>query len=167
MKLNPADFSHRKAYLIGFKNSADRLAPVDDLDTHLSHAKQGLLQWGFTQDEIHCFSDGDELPEFDSLEEVKITSQAEHEDRSLIFMFFKGHAICGQDQHYLGCLQAINEVGDNINLEGFLAKIAQTNNVYTVGLFDCCRRLKGRSSLAFNPALQSCKNIALCYRDEE
>ena len=42
----------------------------------------------------------------------------------------------------------LNEFGDNVHLEAFLMKCAQMNGVYTMGLFDCCRRNRGRSSVA-------------------
>ena len=57
MKVNPLAFKRRKAYLIGFAESADGLSSITNVDTHLEAAKTGLLTWGFLEDEVNVYRD--------------------------------------------------------------------------------------------------------------
>ena len=50
-------------------------------------------------------------------------------------MFFKGHANVMN-----GLINAVGEMDESQKLEDFLRDLSINKNIYTVGLFDCCRR---------------------------
>ena len=57
-------------------------------------------------------------------------------------MYFKGH---GNVMN--GCISAVGEMDEAQELEGFLRDIATNKNVHVIGLFDCCRREKGKGGM--------------------
>ena len=57
-------------------------------------------------------------------------------------MFFKGHANVMN-----GLISAVGEMDESQKLEDFLRDLSINKNIYTVGLFDCCRRERGQGGM--------------------
>ena len=62
-------------------------------------------------------------------------------------MFYKGHSEIGKD----GCVEALNEFEELIQIESFLLKCSAIPGVHTIGIFDCCRQNRS-SKLNMKPA---------------
>ena len=168
MRLDFAKFRHRKAYLIGFEKETMGLQALDNVDRDLAIVKEGLLRWGFQHDEIQTFKDDDDLPDFADEELARVQRLSEQSERSgekiLIFMYYKGHANLNDGQVRPGCAQAIGQTGDVINIEEFLVECAEKEYVYTIGLFDCCRRNKESSKRV--TLGKNMMNVATIYREQ-
>ena len=46
-----------------------------------------------------------------------------------------------------GTISAVGDMDEAQELEGFLRDIATRSNVHVIGLFDCCRREKGKGGM--------------------
>lgn len=56
----------------------------------------------------------------------------------LLFIIYIGHGVLKGNSHHLHC---VDENGDeSYNLEGFVRKFAKMPKIFTVGIYDCCRR---------------------------
>ena len=59
-----------------------------------------------------------------------------------MFLFYKGHSNSRN-----GILESINSWGDEIEFEAFLRDVALLRNVFVIGIFDSCRRDRGRGGI--------------------
>ena len=80
-------------------------------------------------------------------------------DKAIIFLFFKGHSIVHND-----LIKAYGISGEDIKVEGFLRDCATHENVYAIGIFDCCRRNKGGGRIVTK--LSDTHNLTCIYREE-
>ena len=62
-------------------------------------------------------------------------------------------------------LSAHGEMGEDRCFEGFLRDCATQKNIYTIGIFDSCRRKIGRGGLYTH--LEECYNVYCLYREED
>ena len=63
-----------------------------------------------------------------------------------------------------GLISAVGEMDEAQDLEGFLRDIAINKNVHVIGLFDCCRREKGKGGMYTQ--LEETHNLVCIYREE-
>ena len=92
------------------------------MSEHIEAAKEGLLEWGFIENEIQTFESEAAMPdlETDEFRQIDALSKSEADQLTLTFLYFKGHGMVNS-----GCVHAVGNRFDNgINLEGFLKKCA-------------------------------------------
>ena len=154
MEVNLAHFEKNIAYIVGLAEPPpdSTLKHLGDLSNDLQVAKQGLILWGFKEEEISVFDDCDDIIDFCGAEKARIENFGKP---TLVFLLYKGHSTVEND-----CVHSIN----GINLEGFCRSIAKLDNVYVVAVFDCCMRQKSTNLIEKN--LDDIQNLICIYRDE-
>ena len=151
------DFQWKRAYLVGVPNAED-LESIE-VEESLANAQEGLKQWGFNDLEIKIFEDEDEVPNFQQDIWPEIEEKAKSgEDDLLIFLYFKGYGNMIND-----CISYVGKDGEGQSLEGFLRDCAIFENVFVIGLFDCCRRDRGQEGI--QTALSETHNLICIYRE--
>ena len=71
MQVNPYEYQKRQAYLIGFAE-AKTLQGIPSIDRYLDEFKQGLLSWGFQEQDVLSVLQESEIPDFDKDEFERI-----------------------------------------------------------------------------------------------
>ena len=88
-------------------------------------------------------------------------SEQELGGKTLLFLFYKGHSSVKG-----GNIHAVSKTRDDQCIEGFLRNCAKLQNVFVVGVLDCCRRQDLGQDGANQVSLDGCHNIALIYRED-
>ena len=158
MRFKISDFKYRHAYIIQHEDGGN-LEFFEDIQDHVTAAKE-LCKWlGFDNSEIE---EGDEYDDIgiDGLW-VPLSERANKnkDDKTLIFLYYKGHANVMNGQ-----IRAVGSMDEGIELESFLRDCSSIENIYCIGLFDCCRRERGRGGIY--TTIDECYNIACIYREE-
>ena len=123
--------------------NAQSLEYLEDTEVHVEAARQGCLWLGFHEDEINFYEDERDVPEFaDVWEELDERAEEDPSMKTLVFFYFKGHGNVRNNQ-----ISAVGEFDEGQELEGFLRDLAIKENVHVIGLFDCCRRERGRGGM--------------------
>lgn len=98
---------------------------------------------GFHENEINAYEDEHEVPEFaEEWEEINERAEEDPSMKTLVFFYFKGHGNVRNNQ-----ISAVGECDEAQELEGFLFDLATKENIHVIGLFDCCRRERGRGGM--------------------
>lgn len=104
-----------------------------------------------------------DMPDFSFCEwdRIERLAREDPEAKILVFLYYKGHA-----NVLNGCINYVGEDGEDQSnqVETYLRACATFPNVYSVGLWDCCRRVTGRGGL-YTP-LSETHNLVCVYREE-
>ena len=136
------------------------LEHIPDIEDHIDACKDGLKWLGFLDDEINAYEDEWDIPELDDvLVNLERRSKANPGQKILVFLFFKGHANVMN-----GLISAVGEMDESQKIEDFLRDLSINKNIYTIGLFDCCRRERGRGGMYTQ--LEETFNTVSIYREK-
>ena len=98
---------------------------------------------GFQENEINVYEDECDVPEFaEEWEDINERAEEDPKMKTLVFLYFKGHGNVRNNQ-----ISAVGEYDEAQELEGFLFDLATKENIHVIGLFDCCRRARGRGGM--------------------
>ena len=135
-------YSARIALLIGRSSGGTGLETLPKLDKDLQAIREGLQTIGFRESEIFELNDRNNLELEDDVGAEQIEQIQEFSDVGLpvlLFVFYIGHGVVKKN-----LVHCVDQQGDdNYNLEGFVLTCAQMPNIYTICIFDCCRRNRG------------------------
>lgn len=101
MIINFADFSNRRAYLVGLSEH-HKLKKYEDMDVHIGSAVAGLAGWGLSDRDIRVINETN-MPDFNEKEFASVLREQENSGgaKSLVFLYFRGHSTVKS-----GCIHA-------------------------------------------------------------
>ena len=133
------NYSARIALIIGRSSGGQGLDPFTKLEKDLTAVREGLKSIGFRESEIFelCDRSNSELEEDVGAEQIEqIQEFSDVGLPVLLFVFYIGHGVVKR-----GLVHCVDQFGDDgYNLEGFVQACALMPNIFTLCIFDCCRR---------------------------
>ena len=103
--------------------------------------KEGLQELGFDESEIFEIKNRDntELVDdigSDQIEQIQAISETDGHSPALLFVLYLGHGVMQG-----GSVHCADENGDeSYDIESFVRICASLPNIFTISIYDCCRR---------------------------